>query len=74
MISGMSTVLEIENAIEQLLPAERAQLAAWMARREAVDWDEQMNADAGAGKLDFLFEEAAQERQAGALKVWPPQK
>lgn len=51
----MSTVLKIEHAIERLKPTERAQLAAWIARKEAVDWDAQMSADAAAGKLDFLF-------------------
>jgi hypothetical protein len=52
----MSTVLEIENAISHLNPGERAQLAAWLARKEAHDWDSQMEADAAGGKLDFLFE------------------
>ncbi len=70
----MSTVLEIENAIDHLQPAERAQLAAWLARREAQDWDAQMDADASAGKLDFLFAEAAAERSSEKLKNWPPQK
>jgi hypothetical protein len=68
----MSTVLEIENAIDRLPPVERAQVAAWLARREAQDWDAQMNADAAAGKLDFLFREAADERKSGQLKDWPP--
>lgn len=54
----MSTILEIENAIERLVPTERAKLAAWLARKEAQDWDAQMDADAGSGKLDFMFEEA----------------
>jgi hypothetical protein len=67
----MSTVLEIENAIEKLKPVERAHLAAWIARKEAVDWDAQMDADAATGKLDFLFEEAARERQSEKLKGWP---
>ena len=67
----MSTVLEIENAIDRLKPAERAQVAAWLARKEAQDWDAQMDADAGAGKLDFLFREAADERESGQLKDWP---
>ena len=70
----MSTVLEIEHAIERLQPTERAQVAAWMARKEAMDWDAQMNTDASAGKLDFLFEEADAERASGKLKDLPSQK
>jgi anti-sigma factor RsiW len=68
----VSTVVEIENAIDRLPPVERAQVAAWLARREAQDWDAQMDADAAAGKLDFLFREAADERKSGQLKDWPP--
>jgi hypothetical protein len=30
-----------------------------------------MDADAANGKLDFLFEEAARERQSEKLKGWP---
>ena len=67
----MSTVLEIENAIDHLKPAERAQVAAWFARKEAQDWDAQLDTDAAAGKLDFLFREAADERKSGHLKDWP---
>ena len=67
----MSTIAEIERAIEDLVPAERAQLAAWLARKEAEDWDSQMDQDAAAGKLDFLFEEAQSERRKNDLKDWP---
>ena len=64
--------MEIEGAIDRLPPVERAQVAAWLARREAQDWDAQMDADAAAGKLDFLFREAAEERKSDQLQDWPP--
>jgi hypothetical protein len=67
----MSTVLEIEDAIDHLQPGERAQIAGWLARKEAQDWDAQMDADAANGKLDFLFREATDERKSGQLKDWP---
>lgn len=67
----MSTVLEIENAIDRLKPDERAQVAAWLERKEAQDWDAQLDADATTGKLDFLFREAADERESGQLRDWP---
>ena len=63
----MSTVLEIENAIDRLPPVERAQVAAWFARKEAQDWDAQMDVDAAAGKLDFLFREAAERERDDSL-------
>jgi hypothetical protein len=70
----MSTVVEIEQAIERLAPSERARLAAWLARKEAQEWDAQLEADATSGKLDFLFEDAETERRSGKLKDWPPKK
>lgn len=54
----MSTLVEIEAAIEHLPAREQASLASWLAAREANIWDAQMDRDADAGKLDFLFCEA----------------
>jgi hypothetical protein len=42
--------------------------------REQARWDEQMNHDSGAGRLDFLFEEADREAAQGLLREWPPPK
>ena len=46
----MTTVEEIEQAAERL--------AAWGSARYHELWSRQMDNDAAAGKLDFLFEEA----------------
>jgi len=35
-------------------------------------WDDQLNADSSAGKLDFLFSEAESEFAKGPLREWPP--
>lgn len=70
----MSTVEEIEQAIEQLPPREQTRLTAWLLKRDREKWDRQMNKDAAAGRLDFLFEEAEVERKAGKLRDWPPTK
>lgn len=67
----MSTLLEIEQAIERLPAPEQATLASWLAGREARSWDAQMDQDAEAGKLDFLFREAEVERREGHLSAWP---
>jgi len=40
-------------------------LATWFDDVKNCAWDEQMEADAAAGKLDFLFEEAEAERAKG---------
>jgi len=57
----MSTVLEIEEAISTLNPEEFWKLAEWFDARKAEAWDAQIEADAAAGKLDFLWEEAKRE-------------
>jgi hypothetical protein len=50
----MSTVAEIERAIEQLSPKETRSLPAWLAERDAALWDRQFEADVASGKLDAL--------------------
>jgi hypothetical protein len=61
----MSTVQEIEEAIRQLSPQDRAILCSRLAETDAADWDRQLEADAAAGRLDWLAEEARQDLKAG---------
>jgi hypothetical protein len=70
----MNTVEEIERAAEQLPPSDFARLASWVSARYHDLWKRQMERDATAGRLDFLFNEAAAERQAGSLHDWPSDK
>ncbi len=44
--------------------------AVLIALRNEV-WGRQIDEDAAAGRLDFLFEEAEAERRAGTLREWP---
>ncbi len=67
----MNTVEEIEQAAEQLAPSDFVRLASWVSARHHELWTQQMEHDADAGKLDFLFDEAEAERQAGSLRDWP---
>ena len=64
----MSTVEEIEAAIEKLPPTQIARIATWMADRYAVLWDKQIEEDSASGKLDFLFDEAKREIAAGQAR------
>ncbi|MGO8763643.1 MAG: hypothetical protein ACLQSR_00735 [Limisphaerales bacterium] len=68
----MNTVEEIERAVERLTPSDFDRLAAWVSARRHELWKRQMERDAEAGKLDFLFNEAATERQAGLLHGYLP--
>lgn len=53
----MDRVEQIEAAILSLPPEEYRRLAEWFVAR----WDERMDRDCAAGKLDFLFKEAESE-------------
>jgi hypothetical protein len=67
----MSTVEEIESAIENLKEDEFLRLAKWLEAKVADSWDRRMSQDSKDGKLDFLFNEAEHERAAGELNPWP---
>ncbi len=67
----MSTVTEIEQAVSRLPKAEFWKFAEWFEGVKAGAWEAQMEADAKAGRLDFLFAEAAAARVAEEAKEWP---
>ena len=67
----MSSVIEIESAISSLPKKDFWRLAEWFDQEKAKSWNEQMQADAEAGRLDFLFEEASDSRAAGHNQSWP---
>ena len=64
----MSSVEEIQSAIVSLPPEEYARLRAWFIERDWEQWDQQIAADAQAGKLDFLIAEAMAEKAQGHLR------
>ena len=68
------SLTEIKDAVRELSPKELAELAAFIAKENNAAWDKQMDADAATGKLDFLFDEAEQERASGQLRDWPEKK
>lgn len=70
----MHTVEEIEKAAERLAQSDFDRLALWVSTRYHEIWKRQMERDAADGKLDFLFDEARSERQAGLLHDWPSDK
>jgi hypothetical protein len=64
----MSTVEEIETAIEGLKERDVLRLAEWLKAKLAETWDRRIALDANEGKLDFLFHEAEAERAGGELR------
>jgi len=64
----MSRVQEIETAIQKLKPQEIHEVADWLQELREELWDKQIEADARAGKLDKLMEEAREDYRAGRTK------
>jgi len=67
----MDRVEEIESAINALSLEDFRRIADWFRERDQSLWDEQLDRDASAGALDFLFEESETESQQGLLRDWP---
>lgn len=61
----MTTLETVEKAVAQLPPADLARFRQWFAEFDGDVWDAQIEADAAAGKLDALAEEALAEYHAG---------
>ena len=58
-------VKDVELAITQLPTKDLAELAAWFAAYTAEMWDQQIEQDLRAGRLDALLKEVDEEYEAG---------
>jgi hypothetical protein len=61
----MGKIEDIEKAVAELSPKELARFRAWFEEFEAARFDEQIEHDAKAGKLDALMEKARANHEAG---------
>jgi ABC-type phosphate transport system auxiliary subunit len=64
----MSTVQEIETAIQKLKPQEIHEVADWLQELRDELWDKQIDADIKAGRLDKLADKALEDYRAGRCK------
>ena len=62
---GITTLPEIKAAIEKLSPRDYAELMAMLHPSVDDDWIRQIKADATAGRLDHLVDEARADIAAG---------
>jgi hypothetical protein len=62
------TVEDIENAITQLPQNQLRRFRGWYEKFDRDSWDEQIEKDAVAGKLDALAEAAIADHKAGKSK------
>ena len=61
-------VEEIKAAIEELPGAEFVEIRKWIAERDWQMWDQEVQGDSKAGRLDFLVKEAFDEKHQGRLR------
>lgn len=61
----MTKLQQIEAAIEELSASEIAQLREWLEELDARLFDEKIERDTKAGKLDGLIAEAKANHKAG---------
>jgi hypothetical protein len=62
------SVQEIEQAVSRLPAKDLALFRRWFQEFDAQLWDEQIEQDVKAGKLDKLAERAVTDYQAGKYK------
>jgi hypothetical protein len=67
----MTTLTQIKKEIENLPPQQRAKLEAWLMERAAQRFDDAIESDAAAGKLDALANAARTRHKAGKSKPMP---
>jgi hypothetical protein len=67
----MSTVEEIETAIEKLPREEFFLLTGWLSKKFAQTWNAQIEDDVSAGRLDELARAALEEHRAWKTAPFP---
>ena len=64
----MLTVEEIKSAIEKLPAQDFIKLRKWILEKDWEKWDKKIEEHSQQGLLNFLIEEALEEKRAGKLK------
>ena len=64
----MSTVFDIENAVQKLSRDELTTFRDWFLGFDAAAWDRQFEQDVAAGRLDALADEAICDLREGRCK------
>ncbi|MDP8244992.1 MAG: hypothetical protein P9L94_12975 [Candidatus Hinthialibacter antarcticus] len=64
----MNKVAELEKTVRELSQQEYREFRQRFLERDGELWDGQIEQDATTGKLDFLVQEAIEEKNANQLK------
>ena len=67
----VSSVEHIKQAIEELPKEEFWKISEWVIQRHENEWDQQLERDIRAGKLDRLAEDALRELHEGRSHPFP---
>jgi hypothetical protein len=74
IFNRMTKIEDIEKAVEQLSPEELARFRAWFEEFDARLFDERIERDAKAGKLDKLIAEARANHEARGKNNSEPER
>jgi hypothetical protein len=66
--AGMTTIEDIEKAVAELPPDQLARFRAWFEEFEASRFDQKIERDAKAGRLDRLAQQAIADFRAGRTR------
>ncbi len=64
----LMTIEDIEKAVAKLPPDQLAQFRVWFEAFDAARFDEQIERDAKAGKLDRLADQAIEDLRKGRAR------
>ena len=64
----MTTVEELERAVDALTREEYSRFRRWFLDRDWEKWDWEIEEDSKAGRLDFLVREAAEAKNRKSLR------
>ena len=62
------TIEDLEKAVAKLPPADLARFRAWFEAFDAARFDQKIERDAKAGKLDRLADQATDDRRKGRAR------
>jgi hypothetical protein len=64
----MSSVREVEQAVQELSGPELAEFRRWFAEFDSKVWDAKLEADSASGRLDSLADEAVADLRGGRTR------
>lgn len=64
----MSSIVEIESAVQKLSREELTSFRDWFLTFDAAAWDKQFEEDVAAGRLEALADEALGDLREGLCK------